>query len=38
LQVTGRAGARQVEDCGVAYVTAGSPLTHASGLLLTAEP
>ncbi len=38
LQVTGRAGERQVADCDVALVTAGSPMLRGSGLLLTREP
>ena len=38
FQVTGRAGARQVVDCNVAYVTAGSPMLRGSGILLTSEP
>ena len=37
-QVTGRAGPRQVPNCGVAYVTAGSPMLRGSGILLTGEP
>ena len=37
-QVTGRAGPRQVPGCGVAYVTAGSPMLRGSGLLLTSQP
>lgn len=38
LQVTGRAGARQVADCRVALATAGSPMLRGSGVLLTREP
>ena len=37
-QVTGRAGARQVPDCHVAYMTAASPLTRGSGMIITSEP
>ena len=36
-QVTGRAGPRQVPGCGVAYVTAGSPMLRGSGLLLSGQ-
>ena len=37
-QVTGRAGARQVPDCHVAYMTAASPLSRGSGMIITSEP
>ena len=37
-QVTGRAGPRQVKDCHVAYVTAGSPMLRGAGLLITSQP
>jgi acetyl-CoA acetyltransferase len=38
FQITRRAGPRQVADCHVALVTAGSPMLRGSGVLLTAEP
>jgi acetyl-CoA acetyltransferase len=38
FQITGRAGPRQVEDCNVALVTAGSPMLRGSGVLLTSQP
>ena len=37
-QVSGRAGPRQVKDCHVAYVTAGSPMLRGAGLLFSSEP
>lgn len=38
VQVTGRAGERQVAGCRVALATAGSPMLRGSGVLLTREP
>jgi acetyl-CoA acetyltransferase len=38
LQITRRAGSRQVGDCNVALITAGSPMLRGSGVLLTSEP
>ena len=38
LQVTGRAGQRQIADCGAACAIDGSPLLRGSGVVFTAEP
>lgn len=38
LQVTGRAGRRQVKDAHVSLVTEGSPMQKGAGILFTDEP
>jgi acetyl-CoA acetyltransferase len=38
LQVTGRAGPRQIPDCNAACAIDGSPLLRGSGLVFTSEP
>lgn len=38
LQVTGRAGPRQLSDCGAVCAIDGSPLLRGSGVVFTAQP
>lgn len=38
LQVTGRAGQRQIADCGAACAIDGSPLLRGSGVVFTSQP
>jgi acetyl-CoA acetyltransferase len=38
LQVTGRAGPRQVPDAHVSFITAGSPMNRSAGFVFTDEP